>query len=678
MKKEDLRRPSIEGRRDYKIERIVLSLIILFLSFSFSQGQTKLDNFSLFDVIKTSPNFNKFSIVDFNQDGVNDFILYGINKKKVAIHRSLRNGKLSEAKEKFFFYPLTEIVKLKDRKDFGSFNVIISNRNRLAALTSFTKYGTLLMLNKRKFQSAPSGLKVFDVDGDSTNEAYVFGENFLGISRLEESDFVLKESKIINEGVYSFLDFCDLNYDGKIGIVAFELLNNSLNFIEESEAEDWELTRSIKIDSPVDDIQLFDFDKDNFLDILYTSGNEFTIMKGDSVSSFVKVEKHKLLHAKNKIYLYDVDGNNREDAIFVSNEDSVVSCLFNQKEKHIKDIIRKKDIVDVVIKDNQLFMLDKAGFIYANKKGNISGEAAFINSFELPFSGDNLLLSVKSLPFTIDKNDLRLRTNSGFNREFDLSLGDRQDTYALFSNHLIDEYCFYRKNGKALEVFTFSYEKKNVTKQVGITGKPILGVVPVIYKGKRSYAVAELDSANNAVVNIYGLNKKEKKISLVEESVIVKENIGNEKPEITWKDSYGEWYSVSRSDKNAMFLFANKDVKLANYCTGYAQITASNIYFYDMEKIIASLKLPKNLTNRKEYTAKYFEAPDGSQYLLIYYSVNKELFLAKREMGQKHPSIELLIDNVDINNYIVKNYYGNFYLLYTNEDSNNIWIRRIK
>jgi len=373
-----------------------LNVFLFLFLFSQSLAQVWLGGFGRTQEIASIKGFKRLAVCDFNEDGNSDFILYGVNKKEIIIHRSKEDGSLRRPRKKFFFYPITEIKKLNKRKDFGSFYVVLSKPEKRAALVTFTKYGTLQLLNIKKFHSYPSYLETGDTDGDGKNEALVCGGNFDGLSLLREKDFVLKETKIVSGVSFVKAKIIDFNYDGYPDIVAYSKLNGEMFFLKNDADGNFVKIRNFPLFAEARDFDFYDFDKDGFQDMIIFRKNSFVVFKGDSVSSFGERRNYDFNFSVGIWKLTDVNDDGETDILMGADSNRTLFCSLGKKGHFSSpfQIDGNVSVQDIFIRSpqsdsSQIFVYGKDGVIYK-----------YLNSKEMP--SDFFLVS----PFKISAFDI--------------------------------------------------------------------------------------------------------------------------------------------------------------------------------------------------------------------------------------------------------------------------------
>lgn len=278
-------------------------------------AQISINGFTQVNIFNTFSGYSQIYSTDFNEDEYPDLIFYTPQRNNVIIHPSDGENHFKEPINKFFYFPISDI-NFFGSKGKTKLHIFVSRTERLAGLISFTKYGTLQLMNTVKFDSYPDKTIVADIDGDSKNEALVFGSAFKGLSLLSEQQYILSEKQIIKDRSFTEASFADINYDGHLDIVAKDIINNSITiFTNDNEGNFYE-DRSIPVNTSFSNLSLLDFDKDNFLDIVFSNKNFIKLFRGDSVSSFSQTKLFELNEDIDQAFFDDFNKNKNIDILF--------------------------------------------------------------------------------------------------------------------------------------------------------------------------------------------------------------------------------------------------------------------------------------------------------------------------------------------------------------------------
>ncbi len=506
------------GLSSGKIRAKLALLIILFLISNLS-AQVYLNGFCQVEILKTKANYTGIYIIDYNKDSFDDILVYGINDKKIALHAGLKNQSFSAASEKFFYYPITEFKFFNHKKYVGDLYLFISREKRLVGLVSFTKYGTLQLLNQIELDYYPGSISIGDYDKDGINDALISGENFDGLSILKEDKFKLIEEKIYSNRIFSEAKFIDLDYDNFVDIAALDLFENSIVIFNNNRFGEFKKSRSIIFDDKIKNLSATYFNKDDYIDLIISQGNSLNVWYGDSVSSFNEKVVYPLMSYPDKYTIADYNSDGYYDFAWLNKSSGDLKLLLSRfdnsdYEEHL--LMNDKDIVNIINWNDDsvlnLLAVHRNGklSIY-NKIGNYS------NSFNIA-AGSNINFAdsfgrigakVKGIYFLdATNNTLQIFLNSK-NHLFTESY-----SYALsknFSNVVHNEYkdsltifnC-YTENERLIEILKINFNKDSIIREILYTPSQILDLKPVNNNGTENPAINTLlKSGRNLILNKY-------------------------------------------------------------------------------------------------------------------------------------------------------------------------------
>ncbi len=418
----------LEDNKGSKLVKILCNfLLFFFFSISISLSQVKVSGFYFSNSYKTFKDYSVVYQTDFNKDSVPDIILFNGNGNNVVIHEANKDGTFAEAKTKFFFFPITALSLFEKNKTKTPIYIFVSRKERLAGLASFTKYGTLKLLNIARFNTYPSKVIVADLNNDGKNEALIFGNTFAGITMLRENNFRIKDTSITSEGSYSDAAFIDLDYDGYYDFAATNMLHNSIDFFYNDGNNSFVKERQLILQNPIANLKTVNFNNDIFDDLIYTSADSFHVLLGDSVSSF---NNSVVVPADDNIFNFEVGDFNSDklqDIIYIGNKKSVVKIIFGAADSTFSEPIlfyHHKDLSNMYYAVNgekkNLLILSSDGHLF-----NFTNSFALSDSFNLAFSGAPSKLSWKVYPQNkivelsfIDNYDQKYKSFIGNNSSF--------------------------------------------------------------------------------------------------------------------------------------------------------------------------------------------------------------------------------------------------------------------
>ncbi len=259
-------------------ERKAVKICVLFFFVSLSvSAQTftdkKIPTFAV-EKFPTFSGYSKIAVFNIDDEPPYDIIFYG-NDRNEFVYHSQKN--LAKARRKFFFYPVTEIKLLAPSSNPDKrLYIFVSRKNKLVGLASFTKYGTLRLLNRKRIADYPEKILVGNFLGNRKLRALVFGNNFSGVSLFSEEDFILNETKVIENGCFSEGGLVDADADGMNDLVLFSNLEEKLNFYLNL-LNKFEITTTQKIGLPIYNFKTCDVNGDKLLDYAFVADDEIRL-----------------------------------------------------------------------------------------------------------------------------------------------------------------------------------------------------------------------------------------------------------------------------------------------------------------------------------------------------------------------------------------------------------------
>jgi len=446
------------------------AILIFFISVSqFLTGQYNLNGSYEYKTYFTGAGYGKFYKYDFNNDGIEDILLVGKNDKQVIWFKLNAKGNLDETINKFFFYPVSNIQKFKNIAGTDT-HLFTSRKKRMLGLVSFTKYGTLQLLNEIRFDSYPSEIVSGDFNCDGVLDALTFGNSFEGISLVEEKGYKLSSLKIIEKGAFSTLAPVDFNTDGKSDFIAFNFLDHSLYFFENSDSAVFNNIRKIKLDSEIDKLSACSFNEDQYTDLVFSTENNIGIFYGDSVFSY---SVRKKITIENKVLDFtvcDLNNDKKNDIavltesgiyfVYNSSADTLEKPLQFDYMENITTITNIGSNIYYYSKDGRISSSKHFGFFKPEIKIKYSPQAKCLNTFYI--NGIYYLTFVDSVKSELILVGDFLSSNSRF---LHISIQNTlvQKVVAI-QNHNIIDFCLINKNQDFMEIVSLDTQTGKLEK----------------------------------------------------------------------------------------------------------------------------------------------------------------------------------------------------------------------
>ncbi len=355
------------GKNAY--ERIAgkIFLFLCLITFSiFPQSEFEKSDYPLFSVERYNTSFNNNKIAVFNIDNEPpyDLIFYDNGRNEFTYHSFAH---LNKAKRKFFFFPIDEIKLIKPaKKNDERFYIFTSRTKNVVGLASFTKYGTLRLLNKRVVPSYPSKILVGNFLAIKAKRALIFGDNFNGVSLFSVDKYSLKFESVINSGFYSEGGLLDLDADGMNDLILYNPISMRseyyLNLLNK-----FEITYADTSAYEIKNLKTIDLNGDKLIDYAFTNSKGITAYL---TRSNPKNKIEITIPAKDcKDYVFsDFTFDYKKDLLYTDNHGNLFySIRKNEKEFSVpwflRNVYKASAISSVWNKDRrEIIVLSKKGF----------------------------------------------------------------------------------------------------------------------------------------------------------------------------------------------------------------------------------------------------------------------------------------------------------------------------
>ena len=466
-------------------------LAILFLSFILINNvcaQTPIKGFCRYSEIQVPPDQTNFSAVDYTFDGYRGFIVYNnLEKKYAALTYDPKSKIFKPSWKNIAFFP-GKFLGLGEIKKGERIFAFSSRRDRIAGKLAFSKNGSLSFLSKIKFDSYPENIDVSDIDKDGKKEILVSGPAFNGLSIINESKKQLSEMKVVENRLFKYAAFIDLDFDSFPDIAAVDLLTNSLCFFYNDQSGGFTEQRSFVLDSDAANFQLADLNSDGFDDILFLQNGKIKALLGDSVSTFQKKEIFDPGIKIDKYAVFDFNGDGYNDIAFLNTDEGILGISFAESTvKFYPPLIyfKRKGAVDLTAfvdrGGRKLAILDKTGKIYLIDK-IISGDDTFTVAAGLKpgVIGTFDYLNDRSFDlYVIDEQSqqigfyLSARSNL-FNGYFGLNLSQNHVRVAVDDiDPNVKTFCCYSPGERMIEIVRADFTEEKFSKRILYTDGPI-------------------------------------------------------------------------------------------------------------------------------------------------------------------------------------------------------------
>jgi hypothetical protein len=338
-KKEDLKKHLSGEKTGLKAGHWKNSFILFFLLFSeLSYSQIPINGFCALETHLLPKGYQGIISADINFDGDEELILYSATLKRIGIFSPapVKENELVE------FQLNSEISQLRQLKDKGNgTNLFVSAQRRLRKVSIL--YISPDSLSEKKgeitFDSYPENVYTGDIDLNGTEEILVSGSGFDGLSVLFRSEESMGEKKIISGTSFSEAIFIDLNDDGYPDVLAFNILENSLQYFYNNTNGDFRLERSTNYPIKINLLRAMDFDKDGFQDIIYSAGSSTEILFGDFQSAYEKKATIQLNTKPDGIQFGNYNGDKFVDIAYINSSQGMLNVNFGKADADFHESI---------------------------------------------------------------------------------------------------------------------------------------------------------------------------------------------------------------------------------------------------------------------------------------------------------------------------------------------------
>ena len=453
-------------------------LVFLFIASADTYSQLPLNGFCSFRNIKVNTSFEKIFTLDFDGDNQSDFLIYNPINNNIALQKNNAIDNKITSISRYAQISITDIKPVIRIRKKELFYFAISQKDRKAALFSISKSGGMWINLQHKFNSYPSVLAVADMNGDGNSEAIVAGNNFEGISL-----FFLKndlaETKIVEKGAYSSIQFIDLNYDGFPDIAAYESRKNCLYFFLNDQNGNFREARNLRFDPSVKSFKTADVNSDGYADLVLIKQKGITIIEGDSVSSFKKNYSVRMPVTPDEIVIDDFNTDGINDLSFMNKASGEFFVQINKgngnyfypvlmlKRNKLSDLKSFRDSFSKKIvllnPEGELYVFSKSSIKKELEKISASGDCSAITAFNFRNNEkkdiavvDNyqkaliILLSEPGNPFA---KYYSARTSSSFDKIITSDSKKNEKVFFLYSD-----------KSNLIEIIKYNFETNSIDK----------------------------------------------------------------------------------------------------------------------------------------------------------------------------------------------------------------------
>jgi len=265
---------------------LINSCIFIFLLFSsIINCQIPINGFCTLKSIQVPKGFQSLIPADINFDGDDELICYSSTLKRIGL-LSNNSDHNFELKEFLLNSELSQLKPLGDKYQKAKYLIAIERKQRKISLHTLSPDMLNQNIAEITFDSYPEKIQTADIDLDGIEEILVSGSGFDGLSILSRSESNFGEKKIITETSFSDAIFIDLNDDMYPDVLAFNILENSLQYYLNNTNGEFRLNRSDRYPARINLLQAVDINLDGIKDIVYSVNDNLEILCGDLQSSY--------------------------------------------------------------------------------------------------------------------------------------------------------------------------------------------------------------------------------------------------------------------------------------------------------------------------------------------------------------------------------------------------------
>lgn len=325
-------------KTDLKIGHLKNSFILFLLFFSsLSLSQVPVNGFCLLKNYSVPKGYHRLISADLNSDAKDELIFYSTVSKRIGIYTGIP-GDSTQLKEFQINSEITQLKQLKDKT--GTKNLFAAVERKLRRVSLF--YISPDSIDTRKshieFDSYPENIFLGDVDLNGMEEILVSGSGFDGLSILFRANGGIGERKIISATSFSEAILADMNDDGYPDVIAFNILENSLQFFVNNTNGIFRLSRSIQYPDKISLLRTKDLNKDGLQDIIYSFKNNIEILYSDFQSTYKKKKNFKLEDIPTEIISGDFNLDRIPDLSYILSNGSL-GIIFGKNDSEFFESI---------------------------------------------------------------------------------------------------------------------------------------------------------------------------------------------------------------------------------------------------------------------------------------------------------------------------------------------------
>ena len=281
-------------KTDLKADLLKNSFILFLLFFSpLSFSQIPINGFCSQKNYTLPKGYQGIVSADLNANGNDELVFYSASTKRIGIYSGIP-GEKDSLKEFQVNSEISQMRRLKDSTGSTNLFAVVERKRRIVLLMDISVDSIEIRKNQIEFDSYPENIFTGDVDLDGNEEILVSGSGFDGLSIISRAKGGIGERKIIAGTSFSEAIFIDFNDDGYPDVLAFNILENSLQFFINNTKGIFRLLRSVQYSEKISFLQTRDLNNDGIYDIIYAVDNFIEILFGDFQATFKNKKALKL------------------------------------------------------------------------------------------------------------------------------------------------------------------------------------------------------------------------------------------------------------------------------------------------------------------------------------------------------------------------------------------------
>lgn len=364
-----MKKPLQGVKKDFKVEIKGIKLLAFFFSFSVSLlPQVPINGFCSIEHFPVDEGYDRLMISDINNDLQNDLLLFSPASDKICVIENEKDSLFSKTKLLRSSENISQMLSVKNNKSGTPENFFISRKQRIIGCLDVTKYGRLNLISTLSFDSYPGNIRSGDINDDGNQEFLISGSGFKGLSIISFDSSEFAEEKIEDNFSYSEAIFADISNDDYPDITAFNLFNYELEIFFNDAFGDFNKTRTIKLNSSIDNLSSIDINDDYYTDLIYCTDNSIDILWGDFQSSYESGTHLTTEYFPHCYSVADFNSDGFNDIAYIDSSQGLLSIFFGKRnEKFYPELLyyKKEGLVDLQIlktgKNNSLVLLNRQG-----------------------------------------------------------------------------------------------------------------------------------------------------------------------------------------------------------------------------------------------------------------------------------------------------------------------------